>query len=166
MGTHFKSLIVSWICVLCFNTSNVIFGGRLDLLLRYLFALKVIFYTSRKIQLYSCWNLCLCWNVRATIINTSFIYDCFKQFLVFCQYKEYYIWFNFKVHVFILLSFQPWHVLFVNFLQEMAKILSHPKVYSFLHVPVQSASDSVLMDMKREYCIADFKHVVDFLRER
>lgn len=97
MGTHFKSLIVSWICVLCFNTSNVIFGGRLELLLRYLFALKVIFYTSRKIQLYSCWNLCLCWNVRATIINTSFIYDCFKQFLVFCQYKEYYIWFNFKV---------------------------------------------------------------------
>ncbi|BFY99932.1 hypothetical protein BsWGS_02972 [Bradybaena similaris] len=51
-------------------------------------------------------------------------------------------------------------------LEEMSKILSHPKVYSFLHVPVQSASDSVLMDMKREYCIADFKHVVDFLRER
>nr|KAG5698331.1 hypothetical protein BaRGS_010917 [Batillaria attramentaria] len=49
---------------------------------------------------------------------------------------------------------------------EMAKILNHPRVYSFLHVPVQSASDSVLMDMRREYCCADFKHVVDFLRER
>ncbi|KAK7485362.1 hypothetical protein BaRGS_00023461 [Batillaria attramentaria] len=51
-------------------------------------------------------------------------------------------------------------------LEEMAKILNHPRVYSFLHVPVQSASDSVLMDMRREYCCADFKHVVDFLRER
>ncbi|KAI1894091.1 hypothetical protein AGOR_G00112260 [Albula goreensis] len=51
-------------------------------------------------------------------------------------------------------------------LEEMAKILSHPRVYSFLHVPVQSASDSVLMDMKREYCVADFKRVVDFLKER
>ncbi|XP_074685498.1 threonylcarbamoyladenosine tRNA methylthiotransferase isoform X2 [Strix aluco] len=51
-------------------------------------------------------------------------------------------------------------------LEEMAKILSHPRVYAFLHIPVQSASDSVLMDMKREYCVADFKQVVDFLKEK
>uniref|UniRef100_T1DNI5 tRNA-t(6)A37 methylthiotransferase n=1 Tax=Crotalus horridus TaxID=35024 RepID=T1DNI5_CROHD len=51
-------------------------------------------------------------------------------------------------------------------LEEMAKILNHPRVYAFLHVPVQSASDSVLMDMKREYCVADFKHVVDFLKTK
>ncbi|KAI8787156.1 threonylcarbamoyladenosine tRNA methylthiotransferase [Biomphalaria glabrata] len=51
-------------------------------------------------------------------------------------------------------------------LEEMSKILSHPRVYSFLHVPVQSGSDSVLMDMRREYCVADFRHVVDYLRER
>lgn len=51
-------------------------------------------------------------------------------------------------------------------LEEIAKILNHPRVYSFLHVPVQSASDSVLMDMKREYCLADFKHVADFLKQR
>lgn len=50
--------------------------------------------------------------------------------------------------------------------QEMAKILNHPRVYSFLHVPVQSASDNVLSDMKREYCADDFRHVVDFLREK
>ncbi|KAI7807090.1 putative threonylcarbamoyladenosine tRNA methylthiotransferase-like, partial [Triplophysa rosa] len=51
-------------------------------------------------------------------------------------------------------------------LEEMAKILNHPRVYAFLHVPVQSASDSVLMDMRREYCCADFKRVVDFLKEK
>ncbi|XP_052553915.1 threonylcarbamoyladenosine tRNA methylthiotransferase [Tympanuchus pallidicinctus] len=51
-------------------------------------------------------------------------------------------------------------------LEEMAKILNHPRVYAFLHIPVQSASDSVLMDMKREYCVADFRRVVDFLKEK
>nr|XP_036850180.1 threonylcarbamoyladenosine tRNA methylthiotransferase isoform X2 [Manis javanica] len=51
-------------------------------------------------------------------------------------------------------------------LEEMAKILSHPRVYAFLHVPVQSASDAVLADMRREYCVADFRRVVDFLREK
>jgi len=48
----------------------------------------------------------------------------------------------------------------------MAKILSHPRVYSFLHIPVQSGSDTVLGDMKREYNRAEFQRVVDFLRER
>ncbi|XP_005403437.1 PREDICTED: threonylcarbamoyladenosine tRNA methylthiotransferase isoform X2 [Chinchilla lanigera] len=51
-------------------------------------------------------------------------------------------------------------------LEEMAKILNHPRVYAFLHIPVQTASDSVLMEMKREYCVADFKRVVDFLKEK
>lgn len=50
--------------------------------------------------------------------------------------------------------------------QEMSKILNHPRVYSFLHVPVQSGSDNVLLDMKREYNRADFAHVVDFLKDR
>ncbi|XP_023225944.1 threonylcarbamoyladenosine tRNA methylthiotransferase-like [Centruroides sculpturatus] len=54
----------------------------------------------------------------------------------------------------------------LEYLEDMAKILSHPRVYSFLHIPVQSGSDLVLTDMKREYCIDDFRHVVDFLRER
>ncbi|XP_046895827.1 threonylcarbamoyladenosine tRNA methylthiotransferase [Hypomesus transpacificus] len=51
-------------------------------------------------------------------------------------------------------------------LEEMARILKHPRVYAFLHVPVQSASDSVLMDMKREYCADDFRRVIDFLKDR
>jgi len=54
----------------------------------------------------------------------------------------------------------------LEYLEDMAAILNHPKVYSFLHIPVQSASDSVLNEMRREYLIEDFKHIVDFLRER
>jgi threonylcarbamoyladenosine tRNA methylthiotransferase CDKAL1 len=48
----------------------------------------------------------------------------------------------------------------------MALILSHPRVYSFLHIPIQSASDAVLADMKREYSSDDFKKIVDYLREK
>ncbi|KAH8413591.1 hypothetical protein KR222_001370, partial [Zaprionus bogoriensis] len=51
-------------------------------------------------------------------------------------------------------------------LEQVAKVLQHPRVYAFLHVPVQSGSDSVLGEMKREYCRKDFEHVVDFLRAR
>ncbi|XP_065160143.1 threonylcarbamoyladenosine tRNA methylthiotransferase [Atheta coriaria] len=54
----------------------------------------------------------------------------------------------------------------LDYLDEMAKIMAHPRVYSFLHVPVQSGSDSVLGDMKREYCRADFERVVNTLQSQ
>ena len=48
---------------------------------------------------------------------------------------------------------------------EIAKILKHPRVYEFLHIPVQSGSDQVLSDMRRQYNVADFSVLVDHLRE-
>ena len=48
----------------------------------------------------------------------------------------------------------------------MAKILNHPRVYAFLHVPVQSGSDHILYEMSREYTVEDFCQVVDFLRSK
>eukprot|EP00047_Mylnosiga_fluctuans_P015310 m.45162 g.45162 ORF g.45162 m.45162 type:complete len:533 (+) comp5861_c0_seq2:40-1638(+) len=51
-------------------------------------------------------------------------------------------------------------------LEAMARILRHPRVYAFLHVPVQSAADPILAAMRREYSQADFCEVVDYLREQ
>jgi len=51
-------------------------------------------------------------------------------------------------------------------LEAMGEILSHPRVYAFLHVPVQSGSDAVLTDMRREYCRDDFRRVASVLREK
>ncbi|KAI3807463.1 hypothetical protein L1987_23391 [Smallanthus sonchifolius] len=48
-------------------------------------------------------------------------------------------------------------------LKEIAHILRHPCVYSFLHVPVQSGSDAILTAMNREYTVGEFRKVVDTL---
>ncbi|KAH6922702.1 hypothetical protein HPB50_018318 [Hyalomma asiaticum] len=53
----------------------------------------------------------------------------------------------------------------LDHLEDMAEILNHPRVYSFLHVPVQSGSDPVLTEMRREYTVAQFRSVVDHLRK-
>ena len=45
------------------------------------------------------------------------------------------------------------------------QVLNHPNVYKFMHIPVQSGSDAVLSDMKREYKRSDFTRVVDTLRK-
>ena len=45
----------------------------------------------------------------------------------------------------------------------VGKILTHSQVFEFLHVPVQSGSNSVLRDMKREYTREDFCFLLDEL---
>lgn len=54
----------------------------------------------------------------------------------------------------------------LDHLEDIAEIMKHPRVYAFLHVPVQSGSDGVLGEMRREYTVKDFSTVVDFLKER
>ena len=50
--------------------------------------------------------------------------------------------------------------------QEMARLMQHPRVYAFLHMPVQAASNAVLGAMRRQYTIEDFCLVVDQLRAK
>ena len=48
-------------------------------------------------------------------------------------------------------------------LDKIVKVLNHPNVYSFIHIPVQSGSNAVLDKMIREYKIEDFNYVCDYL---
>lgn len=49
-------------------------------------------------------------------------------------------------------------------INKMSKILNHPNVFSFLHIPVQAASNAVLDKMNREYKIEDFTLLCDYLK--
>ncbi|KAK9824274.1 hypothetical protein WJX72_009107 [[Myrmecia] bisecta] len=48
-------------------------------------------------------------------------------------------------------------------LDAIAEALNHPRVFAYLHVPVQSGSDAVLTAMNREYSVAEFERVADTL---
>ncbi len=48
-------------------------------------------------------------------------------------------------------------------LEGIAECLNHPRMYSFVHVPVQSGSDAVLGRMRREYSAEEFCRVCDEL---
>lgn len=52
----------------------------------------------------------------------------------------------------------------MDHLEEMARVLAHPRVYSFLHIPVQAGSDAVLAAMRRDYTADDFCRAVDHLQ--
>ena len=48
-------------------------------------------------------------------------------------------------------------------IDEVAKLLNDPRVFSFLHIPVQAGSNRVLEAMRREYTVEDFKTVANSL---
>jgi len=56
----------------------------------------------------------------------------------------------------------PNHIL--SFISDFASALSHPAFYKFAHIPVQAGSDRVLSEMKRPYCVDQFRAEVATLR--
>lgn len=50
--------------------------------------------------------------------------------------------------------------------KELAKTMESEKVYRFLHIPVQSGSDSVLAAMNRGYAAEDYAKLVKFFHEK
>lgn len=53
----------------------------------------------------------------------------------------------------------------IDFLDELIWIMKDPKIYSFIHIPVQSGSNKVLKKMARKYQVEDFKYIVRRFRE-
>lgn len=47
-----------------------------------------------------------------------------------------------------------------DIVEDLVRVFEHPKVYKFLHLPVQSGSDTVLRRMERGYTVYDFKRIV------
>lgn len=51
-------------------------------------------------------------------------------------------------------------------LDDLMDVMADERVYKFLHIPVQSGSDSILKVMKRHYVSEDFFGIVERIRER
>lgn len=49
-------------------------------------------------------------------------------------------------------------------LDDLVDAFGSPKVYKFLHLPVQSGDDGVLEAMRREYTVSDFERIVERFR--
>ena len=48
----------------------------------------------------------------------------------------------------------------LNDVDEIIEAIKHPKVYDFIHLPVQSGSDKVLSEMRRGHTISQYKDIV------
>ena len=49
----------------------------------------------------------------------------------------------------------------LNDVDEIIEAIKHPKVYDFIHLPIQSGSDKVLSDMRRGHDISQYKDIVE-----
>jgi MiaB-like tRNA modifying enzyme len=58
----------------------------------------------------------------------------------------------------------PTHI--KNILNELIYSYKSKKIYKFLHLPVQSGSDTILKKMNRNYNINDFKKIVERFRKK
>jgi MiaB-like tRNA modifying enzyme len=68
---------------------------------------------------------------------------------------------DFKIRVGMMNPFTVIHIL-----DELLDAFDSTKIFKFFHVPVQSGSDKVLGDMRRNYKAADFVELVRSIRER
>lgn len=67
---------------------------------------------------------------------------------------------DFKVRIGML---NPQHM--HRYMERLCDIMKSERFYRFLHLPVQTGSDKVLKDMKREYSIEEFKGQINYIRK-
>jgi len=53
----------------------------------------------------------------------------------------------------------------LDFLDDYVEVFKHPKIYKFMHLPVQCGNNDVLKDMKRDYTVEDFTEIVNRFRK-
>ena len=53
-----------------------------------------------------------------------------------------------------------------KFIDKLLEAYEDPRIFKFFHIPVQSASNKVLEDMKRKYTIEDFYELVQKIRNK
>ncbi|MFX1295395.1 MAG: tRNA (N(6)-L-threonylcarbamoyladenosine(37)-C(2))-methylthiotransferase [Promethearchaeota archaeon] len=49
--------------------------------------------------------------------------------------------------------------------KQLIQIYSHPKIYKFIHVPIQSGNDEILKKMNRQYFISDIEGILTKYRQ-
>lgn len=52
-----------------------------------------------------------------------------------------------------------------EYIEGLIEVYKDPKFYKFFHIPVQSGSNKVLRDMRRDYLIEDFEDIVKKIRK-
>lgn len=68
--------------------------------------------------------------------------------------------FDFRIRVGMM---NPKNALFI--LDELTSAYRNPKMYKFIHLPIQSGDDEILRLMGREYTVDDFKYIVESFRK-
>ena len=58
----------------------------------------------------------------------------------------------------------PEHLL--NIVDDIVHILRDPRVYKFIHIPLQSGSNRLLKIMNRRYTVEDFIYLVQYIRKK
>jgi threonylcarbamoyladenosine tRNA methylthiotransferase CDKAL1 len=53
----------------------------------------------------------------------------------------------------------------IGMLDELIEVYKDPKIFKFLHIPLQSGNNEILQLMKRQYLVEDFKKIVEKFRE-
>ena len=67
---------------------------------------------------------------------------------------------DFKVRLGMM---NPTHILPV--LDKLIDVFNHPKMFKFIHVPIQAGSDKILDAMKRQYTVEEFRTIINKFRQ-
>ncbi len=83
-----------------------------------------------------------------------------KQKLVGLMQQILSVPFDFKVRIGMM---NPGNT--ITMIDELIEVYKHPKMFKFLHIPVQTGNNDVLKAMNRRYSIEDFMKIIESFRK-